>query len=103
MDGDEGHLVAHTSLELADGSMLMASDVSSASRPDLVVGTNVQIHLTAASADEARRVFAALSEGGTVSMPLEKVAWSELFGACVDRYGVHWMVDHTGSVAFPTA
>jgi PhnB protein len=45
-------------------------------------------------------VFDALAEGGTVTMPLERTAWAELYGACVDRYGVHWMVDDTGEVVF---
>ena len=99
-DGPDGDLVAHVSLPLADGVMLMGSDVSTASQKDHRVGTNVEIHLAAEDADEARRLFAALAEGGTVSMPLEKVAWSELFGACIDRFGVRWMVDYEGSVQF---
>jgi PhnB protein len=98
-DGD-ADLVAHVSLQIADGVMLFGSDVASASRKDHRVGTNVEIHLAASDADEARRVFAALAEGGTVTMPLDRVAWSELFGACVDRFGVRWMVDYEGSVQF---
>ena len=31
-------------------------------------------------------------------MPLERTAWAERFGSCIDRYGVHWMVDYTGDV-----
>jgi PhnB protein len=100
MDGADGDLVAHVSLAIADGVMLFGSDVSSASQKDHRVGTNVEIHLAVDDADEAHRVFAALAEGGTVSMPLERVAWSELFGACVDRFGVRWMVDYEGSVQF---
>lgn len=100
MDGPDADLVAHVSLPIAEGTMLMGSDVATASQQDHRVGTNVEIHLTAEDADEARRLFEALSEGGTVSMPLEKVAWSELFGACVDRFGVRWMVDYEGSVQF---
>lgn len=99
-DGDDAELVAHMSLRIADDTVLMGSDVATASRKDYRVGTNVEIHLAAEAADEARRVFEALSEGGTVSMPLERVAWSELFGACVDRFGVRWMVDYEGSVRF---
>jgi len=40
------------------------------------------------------------SSGGTVETPLERTASAELFGACVDRYGVRWMVDDTGEVVF---
>jgi PhnB protein len=41
---------------------------------------------------EAERVFAALSEGGEVTMPLEKTFWSPKFGMLTDRFGVGWMV-----------
>jgi PhnB protein len=93
-DDDEGDLVAHVSLPIADDTELMGSDVSRAQAQGLRVGDNVQIHLAATDAAEARRVFEALADGGAVEMPLERTSWSDLFGACVDRYGVHWMVDY---------
>lgn len=98
--GDDADLVAHVALKFGDEVALMGSDVSGKYLPGHSVGTNVEIHLAAEDADEAHRVFNALSEGGTVSMPLEKVAWSELFGSCVDRFGVRWMVDYAGEVQF---
>jgi PhnB protein len=96
--GEDADLVAHVSLAFGDEVALMGSDVSGKYLADHRVGTNVEIHLTAEDADEARRVFEMLAEGGSVSMPLEKVAWSELFGSCVDRFGVRWMVDYAGDV-----
>lgn len=104
MDAEgDGDLVAHVSLPIADDTVLMGSDVSGAQVKDLRVGNNVQIHLAATDAAEARRVFAALADGGNIEMPLERTAWAELFGSCVDRYGVHWMVDYTGEVRFGEA
>lgn len=44
---------------------------------------------TAADADGA---FAALAEGGQVSMPLAKTFWSPRFGMLTDRFGVGWMI-----------
>lgn len=41
---------------------------------------------------EADRVFAALADGGLVTMPLEKTFWSSKFGMLQDRFGVGWMV-----------
>jgi len=41
---------------------------------------------------DADRVFAALSEGGQVKMPLMKTFWSPRFGMVEDRFGVGWMV-----------
>jgi PhnB protein len=41
---------------------------------------------------EAERVFAALGDGGQVTMPLSKTFWSPRYGMLIDRFGVSWMV-----------
>jgi PhnB protein len=43
--------------------------------------------------DEADRVFAALSEGATVIMPIDETFWAKRFGMLVDRFGTPWMVN----------
>ncbi len=50
------------------------------------------LSLTAADEADAKRKFAALSEGGQVRMPLGKTFWSPCFGMVADRFGVGWMV-----------
>ncbi len=50
------------------------------------------LSLTAATVDEAERLFAALSEGGKVEMPLAQTFFSPRFGMLDDRFGVSWMV-----------
>ena len=42
---------------------------------------------------EAHRIFTALGEGGTVTMPLMKTFWSPSFGMLTDKFGVPWMVN----------
>ena len=42
---------------------------------------------------EARQIFAALSEGGTVTVPLQKTFWATLFGTVTDRFGISWEVN----------
>lgn len=89
--------IAHIALPLGS-SLLMASDVT---RPgDFKVGTNSYVAVEADDTDEADRVFTGLADGGSVKMPLQKVEWAEKFGICVDRFGVQWMVSHTGNVRF---
>lgn len=89
--------MAHIALPLGS-SMLMASDVT---RPeDFSVGTNTYVAVEADTAEEAGRVFNGLAEGGKVEMPLQAVEWAEKFGICGDRFGVQWMVSHTGDVKF---
>ncbi len=42
---------------------------------------------------EAKRVFTALGEGGSVTMPLMKTFWTSSFGMLIDQFGVPWMVN----------
>lgn len=51
--------------------------------------------LSIAVPDEATadRIFAALSEGGEVKMPLSKTFWSPKFGMLTDRFGLGWMIN----------
>ena len=41
---------------------------------------------------EAERVFAALANGGKVTMPLAKTFYSPKFGMLTDKFGMGWMV-----------
>lgn len=43
-----------------------------------------------------KRLFAALSEGGSIAMPLAPTFWTPLFGMCQDRFGVDWMLSVPG-------
>jgi PhnB protein len=49
--------------------------------------------LTYPSAAEARRIFAALAEGGSVQMPLGETFWAEAFGMVIDRFGTPWGIN----------
>jgi len=49
--------------------------------------------LTYPSAAEARRIFGALAEGGTVQMPLGETFWAEAFGMVIDRFGTPWGIN----------
>jgi PhnB protein len=42
---------------------------------------------------DAQRIFQALSEEGTVTMPIQQTFWAARFGMCVDRFGIPWMVN----------
>jgi PhnB protein len=56
----------------------------------------VQVSISVNDAREGERVFKALAEGGTVSMPFQKTFWSPGFGMLVDRFGTPWMVNSEG-------
>ena len=42
---------------------------------------------------DAERIYHALSENGTVQMPLKKTFWAVLFGVLVDKYGISWEIN----------
>jgi PhnB protein len=90
-DPGSADMVMHGMLETTSGYTLMASDTPPGMeyRP----GTNIAISLSGDDADELRGCWEKLSEGGTVSVPLEKQMWGDEFGACTDRHGVGWMVN----------
>ena len=50
-------------------------------------------------ADELRGWWDKLSEGGQVAVPLEKQMWGDVFGMCMDRFGIGWMVNIAGQAS----
>jgi PhnB protein len=86
--------IMHGSLESPGGFTLMASDIP----PDMEhnPGNNISVSL---SGDDAalRGYWEKLSDGGIVAVPLEKQMWGDEFGMCVDRFGITWMVNISGS------
>ena len=84
--------VMHAQLPITEAVHLMASDSVDGFGPPLKVGNNFHISIVAKDKAEADRAFAALSAGGSVSMPLANAPWGPYFGMCVDRFGVQWMV-----------
>jgi len=80
--------VMHATLRVGD-TMLMASD-GRCEGPQNFDGFSLSI--TVPDEEEADRVFAALSDGGLVTMALEKTFWSPKFGMLQDKFGVGWMV-----------
>ncbi|GHV70906.1 VOC family protein [Spirochaetia bacterium] len=59
------------------------------------VGNNIMLTIGISNAEEIKRIFRDLSEGGEVYMPLEKTFFSELFGMVCDRFGVIWQLSKT--------
>ena len=80
--------VMHASFRIGE-TTVMASDCHCAGRPNFQ-GFSLAINLPNEAA--AERVFAALSEGGTVQMPLSKTFFAASFGVVADRFGLSWMI-----------
>jgi len=89
----DADLVMHVGLPILGGHVLMGTDAPESMGFRLVPGDNVHISLEPDTRAEAERLFAALSAGGTVRMPLADMFWGAYFGNLVDRFGVCWMVN----------
>jgi PhnB protein len=83
-----GEKVMHASFRIGDTEVL-ASDGMCNGKPTF---QGVALTLTAPTAAEAERLFAALGEGGQVQMPMTQTFFSPRFGMLADRFGVSWMV-----------
>lgn len=80
--------VLHSSFRVGD-STIMASDGYCQGKPEF---RGVSLTIIVPEEADAKRLFAALSEGGEVRMPLAKTFFSPLFGMVADRFGVSWMI-----------
>jgi PhnB protein len=92
-DSPDADKVMHAQLETDRGFTLMASDAPAGMELDPT--GRITISLSGTDADDLRGYWNKLSDGGTVTMPLEKQMWGDEFGMCTDKFGVPWMVDIT--------
>jgi PhnB protein len=90
-DTPQADLIMHAQLETDRGYTVMAADTP----PEMEhkPGSNISISLSGDDGDDLRGYWEKLSDGGTVAVPLEKQAWGDEFGMCVDRFGISWMVN----------
>jgi PhnB protein len=86
--------VMHMALPISEGNVIMASDSIKGLGPaDLSVGNNVTIAVGPDSRAEADRLFASLSDGGQVQMPMSDAFWGGYFGSFVDKFGINWLIN----------
>lgn len=86
--------VMHASLRVGE-AIVMASD-GCAAEPGF---SGFSLSITPPDVATAERTFAALAEGGEVTMPLGKTFWSPCFGMLTDRFGLGWMINVAGDPA----
>ena len=94
---EQKQLVVNVTLPITGGHLLMGGDVPEFMRPGFVQGNGVDIAVSVDSRSEADALFAGLSEGGQVQMPLMPMFWGDYYGALVDQFGISWMVSTSAS------
>jgi PhnB protein len=90
-DSPDAAKVMHGQVETEAGYTLMASDTPVDRGYDGMHGFGVS--LSGDDGDALRGYWAKLSDGGEVTMPLQKQAWGDEFGMCTDKFGVDWLVN----------
>jgi len=81
--------IMHVTMAVGDG-VLMGSDAPP-ERYEKPQGFFVHIGMEQTA--DAERLFQALSENGTVRMPLQQTFWAARFGMLVDQFGTPWMIN----------
>ena len=85
--------IMHVALPIAEGTVLMATDVLESLGQKFNAGNNFSLAIAPDSKEDGAKFFNALSEGGKIEMPYEKAFWGAYFGALTDKFGVQWMVN----------
>ena len=81
--------IVHARMIVQD-QILMASDAPP-ERYEKPQGFSISLQIS--QPDEAERVFHALAENGSISMPIQPTFWSLRFGMLVDQFGIPWMIN----------
>lgn len=83
--------IMHGQLNTERGFTLMGADTPPGMETN--PGDNITISLSGDDEQELRGYWDKLTQGGTVTLPLEKQMWGDLFGQCTDQFGIPWMVN----------
>jgi len=90
-DPAEQDKIMHAMLVTDSGLTLMGADTPAGM--SYTPGDNISVSLSGEDEDELRGYWEGLSKEGTITMPLEKAPWGDVFGMCADKYGVSWLVN----------
>ena len=96
-DPDEQNLIMHGQLESPQGLILMGADTPKAMSHN--PGDNISVSLSGNDDAELTGYWEKLVDGGSVTVPLEMAPWGDKFGMCVDKFGINWLVNISGSAA----
>lgn len=88
----EGNQLMRITLPIGK-NVLIANDVPAQMGPVNENENRSKIAVFADSREEADRIFAGLSKGGTVEMPMGESPWGTYFSMFRDKYGIEWTIE----------
>ncbi len=80
--------VLHARMSVGE-TELMGADV-----PNALPMRSAYLSLLTGSVEEAERIYAALSDGGEIFMPMQETFFALRFGQLRDKFGASWMILH---------
>jgi PhnB protein len=95
-DPADADKIMHAALTTDNGTVIMAADTPH-SLPAPVPGTTMSLSLSGTDEAELRGYWDKLSDGGKITMQLAPQIWGDIFGMCVDKFGIHWMINITAA------
>ena len=90
----EADLLMHAQLIAENGMTLMASDTPSSMEYN--PGKNVSISVSGDNETELKGYWDKLSDGATITMPINAAPWGDTFGMLTDKFGIAWLVNISG-------
>ena len=85
------HRILHARLTLPGGGMLYGGDAPAHVPYEGIKGVSIAVDYE--RVETAEKVFAALTAGGQVTMPMQPAFWARSWGMGVDRFGTAWIVN----------
>jgi len=91
---NEAYKILNIALPIGN-AILMGNDVPEAMGLVNENENRSKIVVTAASKEEADKIFHGLSAGGNVEMPITDTPWGTYLAMFRDKFGIEWMVEYS--------
>lgn len=85
------HRIMHARLVMPDGGTLYAGDAPAHIPYEGIKGVSITLNYD--TTEQAQAAFAALSDGGQVTMPMQAAFWAKAWGMLIDKFGTPWIVN----------
>lgn len=85
--------IMHIALPIGTGNVLVANDVPARMGIVSEHEHRSKILVNTESKEEVDRIFASLSAGGDVEVPVGDSPWGSYFGMFRDTYGIEWIIN----------
>lgn len=82
--------IVHARMNIGE-TQLLGADI-----PDAQPMRSAYLTLMVGGIDEAERIYAALSDGGEIFMPMAETPFAVRFAQLRDKFGINWMILHEG-------